>query len=172
MIEVYPNLYVGNEDDEAKVRFEQGWFIIHACKEPYHREELGYAGRGAPVDHPEYLMAYRDCRLILNLVDVFEVEYIRREIVDAALAAIRDNIGAMRVLIHCNRGQSRSPTLALLYLLQSTDVFDDCENIAEVCAAFRGIYPPYFPARGMADYVRRYWALHLDDIEGTALANT
>lgn len=171
MIEVCPNLYVGNEDDEARVRFEQGWFIIHACKEPYHRDELGYSGRAAPASHPEYLMAYRDCRLILNLVDVFDVAYIRPEIIDAALAAIRDNIGAMNVLVHCNRGQSRSPTIALLYLLQSTDLFDDCDGIDEAIAAFTVIYPHYFPARGMADYVRLNWTRHLDEPEGTDIAS-
>ena len=48
MIEVYPNLFIGSEDDEAAIRGQSGWFIIHACKEPYHRQALGYAGRVPP----------------------------------------------------------------------------------------------------------------------------
>jgi len=70
MIEIYPNLYIGNEDDyESKVRSETGWCVVHACKDPYHRQALGYTGRAAPKEHPEYLIARRDNQLILNLVD-------------------------------------------------------------------------------------------------------
>ena len=68
MIEVHRNLFVGGEADEQQVRGHHGWFFIHACKEPYHRQALGYAGRAASKDHPEYLIARRDGRLILNLV--------------------------------------------------------------------------------------------------------
>jgi hypothetical protein len=49
MIEIHPNLYIGNEHDyEFNVRRESGWCIVHACKEPYHRQALGYTGRAAP----------------------------------------------------------------------------------------------------------------------------
>lgn len=76
MIEVKSNLFVGSQDDEAAIRGQGGWFVVHACKEPYHRQALGYSGRGAPKDHPEYLIARREGRLILNLVDVDNVSYI------------------------------------------------------------------------------------------------
>lgn len=41
MIEVYDNLFVGDKSDyESRIRFEndEEWNIIHACKEPYHRQ--------------------------------------------------------------------------------------------------------------------------------------
>lgn len=78
MIEVFPNLYVGSEQDEHLARGAPCWFIIHACKEPYHRQALGYSGRAASKDHPEYLIAHRLGRLILNLVDVDNVQLHRR----------------------------------------------------------------------------------------------
>jgi hypothetical protein len=55
MIEVMPRLYVGNQIDwETNVKHKgtgnpkPGWSVVQACKEPYHREALGYIGRGAP----------------------------------------------------------------------------------------------------------------------------
>lgn len=65
MIEVCPNLCVGSEHDEQRIRGQAGWFFIHACKEPYHRQALGYTGRAAAKTHPEYLIARRNGRLIL-----------------------------------------------------------------------------------------------------------
>jgi hypothetical protein len=156
MIEVFPNLHVGSEQDEQRIRGAPGWFVVHACKEPYHRQALGYSGRAASKDHPEYLIARRPGRLILNLVDVDNVNYIGAEIVDAALTAIHENIGSERILIHCNQGASRSPTIALLYLAQHADTFSGL-TLDAALAAFRALYPHYNPARGMADYVRINW---------------
>ena len=52
MKEIYPNLHIGSQDDyENIVKQQDGWFIIHACKEPYHRQALGYSGQGAPKTH-------------------------------------------------------------------------------------------------------------------------
>jgi hypothetical protein len=148
MIEVHTNLFVGNQDDELSIKDQEGWYIIHACKEPYHRQALGYTGRGAPKDHPEYLIARRPGRLILNLVDVDDVKYIDPKIIDAALVAIHSHRFTHKVLIHCNQGLSRSPSIALLYLHQHFQI---------TLEDFRQIYPNYAPAKGMADYVSQHW---------------
>lgn len=156
MIEVYQNLFVGSEHDEVSVRGQPGWFVIHACKEPYHRQTLGYKGQGAPKHHPEYLIARRPGRLILNLVDVADVNYIPREIIDAALAAIHQNIASSKVLVHCNLGQSRSPAIAFLYLAKFSDLFG-AQDYAGALRQFQELYPPFAPAKGVADYVRLNW---------------
>lgn len=156
MIEIHENLFVGGELDERQVRGQSGWFFVHACKEPYHRQALGYTGRAASKDHPEYLIARRDGRLILNLVDAADVNYVPADIVDAALAAIDESIRGNRVLLHCNQGQSRSPTIGLLYMLRFTDRLAGLDMDAAI-DTFRAIYPPYNPARGMADYARINW---------------
>jgi hypothetical protein len=156
VIEVHENLFVGAEIDEHAVRGKEGWFIIHACKEPYHRQALGYSGRAASKDHPEYLMARRDGRLILNLVDVDNASFISPVIIDAALEAIAINIPNKKVLVHCNQGQSRSPTIAFLYLLRHTTKFKGLMP-NEALSSFRAIYPHFMPARGMADFVHFNW---------------
>ncbi|MDL3985897.1 dual specificity protein phosphatase family protein [Shewanella xiamenensis] len=163
MIEVYPHLFVGNENDATTVLRENGWYIIHACKEPYHRQALGYSGRGAPNSHPEYLIAKRDGRLILNLVDAPDPAYISKEIMDAAVNAIVENISDRKVLVHCNQGMSRSPTIALLYLLKHTNVLKT-DDLASVHETFLGLYPLYNPAGGVAGFVEKNWL----DYVGTA----
>lgn len=157
LIEVTKGLFVGSQEDEAAVHGRPGWFVIHACKEPYHRQALGYSGRGAPKGHPEYLIAERPGRLILNLVDADNVAFIPKEIIDAALEAIRANLETSSVLVHCNQGFSRAPTIALLYMARYTDYFRGMT--AELAVQkFRKNYPAYAPAGGMADYVRLNWS--------------
>lgn len=156
MIKVYENLFVGNQNDEQLLRGSPGWFFVHACKEPYHRQALGYKGRSAPKGHPEYLIAQRNDRIILNLIDADNVRYIPHEIISTAILAINQNIQTKRVLLHCNQGHSRSPSIALLYLSLYTKLFSGM-TIDDAIAAFKRRYPPYAPARGMAEYVRMNW---------------
>ncbi len=156
MIEIIPNLFVGSEADEQRLCDKAGWFFIHACKEPYHRRALGYApGKSAPKG-AEYFYARREGRLILNLIDAPNPNFIPVEIIDVAIDTIHKNISHTKILLHCNQGQSRSPGIALLYLLKHTDLLGQIDMAAAI-AAFRTIYPPYAPARGMAEYIRANW---------------
>lgn len=158
MIEVHPGLFVGDEADALTALGGPGWFVIHACKEPYHRAALGYTSHGAPKGHPEYLFAHRPGSLALNLVDAADPAFIPQPVIDEALAAIDCALAdKCRVLVYCNQGRSRSPTIAFLWLALRTDTFD-AFTYDEALAAFRAIYPAYAPAAGMAGYARAVWS--------------
>lgn len=157
MIEIVPNLFVGSQDDVPMGLGNEGWYVISAARDPWHRHALGYTGRGAPKDHPEYLWAARPPnRLILNLVDANDPAYIPDEIINTALGAIKVRLASTKVLIHCNKGQSRAPTIAMLYLRKHSHELDGLDYAAGV-EKFRTLYPPYAPARGMAEYARQHW---------------
>ena len=158
MIEIFPNLFIGNEADyERKVRHESGWCIVHACKEPYHRQTLGYQTKGAPTNHPEYLIARRGNRLILNLVDAPSPEYVPKDIIDAALEFIELSLQSdNKVLVHCNEGGSRSPGIGLLYLVKYTNHLPK-NNFIEAENVFRSIYPAYNPKNGIRGFIMKNW---------------
>jgi predicted protein tyrosine phosphatase len=164
MIEIHPDLYIGDQKDyEYRVRHESGWYVVHACKEPYHRQVLGYTQRAAPQNHPEYLIARRGNRLILNLVDAPDPAFIPKEIIDAALEFINTNLKAgNRVLVHCNEGYSRSAGIGLLYLAKFTDKIPK-GNFMEAEAAYRSIYPPYNPKSGMRGFMIGNWKTYAQD---------
>ena len=157
MIEVYPNLFIGTANDyELQAKGQEGWSVVHACKEPYHRQELGYRSQGAPKGHPEYLIAKRENRLILNLVDAPNPAYIPKEIIDTALEFIHKGLSEGRkVLVHCNLGESRSPSIGLLYLSLYTGNLPKEFFAAE--QKFRQIYPPYNPGAGMRGFLVKNW---------------
>lgn len=156
MIEVCSGLFVGSAADEEAISGQEGWYVISAARDPFHREALGgYTGRGAPKGDPEYYMAYRDDRLILNLVDAADPAYIPEVVINAALDAIRENRGSkLDVLIHCNQGHSRAPTIAFLYMHRQGALPDDFELALE---HFGRIYTDFAPAKGMLEYARAHW---------------
>ena len=158
MIEICPRLFIGDESDYEKcVKHKDGWWIAHACKEPYHRQLLGYTGRGAPKDHPEYLIAKRVNRLIVNLVDANDPAYIPKHIIDECLVFIETSLKSdCNVLVHCNQGESRSPSIGLLYLVVHTDILPKA-SLEAAETSFIRIYPAYRPKGGMRGFLRLYW---------------
>ena len=157
MIEIYPDLYVGNQlDYEYNVKLKKDWAVVQACREPYHREALSYQGIDAPNDHSEYLFAKRENRLILNLIDIDSESFIVNNIIDTALKFIDDNLAnGLNVLVHCNLGMSRSAGIAMLFLA-SKGIFAG-KTMAEAEANYKLIYPPCSLSRGMFDYININW---------------
>ncbi len=120
MQEIIENVFVGCDADvdEFMADYPDG-AIIHAAKEKWHREAVGYTGRGAPKGDPEYLVAKRDNELMLNLVDSPKPEFIPEECFDAAYCHFVEYHmeQGLPILIHCNQGKSRGPGVALYCVL-------------------------------------------------------
>ena len=148
IVEVFPNLFVGDADGipEAKKR---DMFIIHAAKEPWHRERLGYTGRAAPKDDERYLYDANEDEMWCNLVDAQDVKYIPDELVSEILDVMSAQLAfKATVFIHCNKGESRAPTMALCYLLKHIPRY--------TVAMFKRLYPAYAPGPGMAAYLEKF----------------
>jgi len=164
MIEVHQNLFVGNQSDyDFKVSKQDGWAVVHACKEPYHRLFLDYKGRGAPKDHPEYLLAKRGNRLALNIVDVDNPAFFsKEEMIEPALDFIDEALSrGLKVLVHCNQGESRGPSLALLYMAARLGAIPS-ESLEAAEEKFRSIYPFYNPKYGLREHLRQNWRSYCD----------
>ena len=157
MIEVYPNLFIGNQNDyEINPSLFRDWRVVHACKEPYHRNALGYTGRGAPQDSPYYLFLYdKNGHLILNMVDTNSPEFFNdsmiNETVRYCIEGLKNN---QRVLIHCNQGESRAPSLGLL-VMRKIGFYGG--NFDESVVHFKTVYPLYNPKSGIYQYIMAKW---------------
>lgn len=174
MREVFANLYCGNEEDfyrrllcmerpphtemELLSCMPVGWAVVHAAKEPFHRMALGYTGRGAPKDHPDYLWSERlGGRLVLNMVDAPKPEFFDKDMIDKALDFIENKLKeGHKVLVHCNEGMSRAPSLCLLYLMRIGAIKGT--SLQEYEAGFRELYPEYEPAAGIWGFVQTHWS--------------
>lgn len=158
MREVYKNLFCGNQWDWLTVcdrstgQPVQGWAVVHAAKEPFHRQIVGYTTRGAPKDHPEYLWAVRGNRLALNMVDAPSPEFFDPAMIDKALEFIESKLSdGYKVLVHCNQGESRAPSICLLYLVKQGVIHG--ANLDECITEFKKIYPLYNPGSGLRAFL-------------------
>ena len=158
MHEIHQNLFIGPQSDyENDVAYQEGWWVVHAAKEPYHRTTVGYSGTDAQPSHPEYLSARRGNRLMLNLIDAPVEVDIPRAIYDTALAFVHEGLlSGSRVLIHCQQGVSRSASVGLLYLRHhtnkvQTDTYPKAEEL------YNNIYPSYNPGKAIRYFLRSHW---------------
>jgi hypothetical protein len=165
MIEVYSKLYIGTWSDyETIVSGQPGWAIVHACKQ-YHRSAVGYKLWNVPRHHPEYMLARRENRIMLCLLDLPVSRFIKKEMIDQTLDFIDEAYGSgLKVMIHCMAGRSRSPSITMLYLatrlhVLSRDSFEAAEE------QFRRVYPRYHPNRGIREHVRQHWLQYCADGE-------
>lgn len=154
MIEIRNNLHVGSDDDWKAIKGTPKWSVVHCAKEPYHREALGYETPGAPKDHPDYLYARRGNELCLNMVDARSPEFIPLAMIKAAISFIYSELKLGRqVLVHCNRGESRGPTVAFLYMARDLDLdFKKAEK------NFYKKYSVYNPGPGCREFAIQNWS--------------
>ena len=165
MIEIYPNLFVGSLNDYNNLTNKEQWKVVQACKEPCHRDALGYKSRGAPLNHPERMVAYRDNKLILNLVDSNNFTNLPQNIndditstIETAIKFINEHIENYKVLVHCNLGMSRSPSIALLYLKKHTNTFEKNVDYEQARNYFKTtLYQNYSPNQSMIEVIKELW---------------
>lgn len=157
MIEVYNKIYVGNEQDAKKLLFNSDWVVLHCCKNPFHCDMVGYRGN-LNKNHPNYPYIVKGNRMALNLVDIEYYDSSWHEFYINMFANAFDFIdnqlsAGKRILIHCNKGESRGPSVALLYMGYQ-GYYQEFDKAVE---DFRKKYPLYNPKSGIYENIKACW---------------
>lgn len=175
-------LYCGTVDEIDNIDnvLGRGVSILGACKEPLHRQNAklagaeteGYIGKAMPKEEPEYLWAEREHALYCNLIDAPDPKYIPDLIIKKCMDFIREEISrGQTVLVVCNKGESRSPSICLMWLIYSGIVELDTKITADdVINLFTRIYcPSYNPGKGFKEYTMSFideWAIRREQNNG------
>lgn len=129
--------------------------VVHACKTPCHQKAVGYTG-SLPTDHPNYLVLEGETDLYLNIIDppipLFKPVLFNRFL----FFATHHWRKGKELIIHCNQGESRAPSLALL-LLAHLSVIDN-SSYGAARQDFQKLYPRYQPGKGIATYFKQNWS--------------
>jgi len=158
MIELHPRLFVGDQSTCLQ-RFE-GFAVVHAYKSPCHQRAVGYR-QALPHDDPYYLALETEYDLYLNLIDpptpLFQVDSFRHF---RDFAESRYLHAHQALLIHCNQGESRAPSLAMLFLAKDLHVLpdDSYQAAVEAFAPLAATLPRYAPGLGIQTFLAEHWS--------------
>lgn len=128
------------------------------AKHPYHKQIVGYE-KNCPKNHPEYLVSYKpnEHLMALNMIDAEKPEFFSDEMIFAGLRFIDDELAKSRnVVVVCNKGESRSPSMCLLYLM-ANNYFDKKLKFSEVFSEFENLALNWNPKSGILQYCINFW---------------
>ena len=153
MRQIYERLFVGTERECRTGNAE--WAVVHACKSPCHQGAVGYKG-SLPSTHPNYLVLERDADLYLNIIDPPKPLFMRELFISFLEFSIRHWDSGANILIHCNQGESRAPSLAMLFLAKHIQIIPN-DSFDSALQEFRNMDPCYQPGAGIRTYLRDNW---------------
>lgn len=141
-------LYIGDQND---IVLANDYYIVHAAKEPFHSSFVGYPpGKKAPEGIHRFFKRINN-RLALNIVDYpkdFQQTWFPEVMLKESMLFIDEGINSgNKVLVHCNQGLSRAPSLVFMYLV--TRGYITSKNFELAINEFYNIYPKYEPGRAI-----------------------
>ena len=156
MKEVAAGLWVGNQDAGVAALQDSDWAVVNTSKVLHARLV------GVPANQlrqtPNYLEFEREGLLSFNMVDGPAHLYglLGTPAFVKALDFIDEWRGTRLVLINCDQGMSRSPTVALLYMAKRTGEIP-ADSFSAARRAFQAHYPMYNPG-GIGAFVASSWS--------------
>lgn len=165
MEEVYHDLFVGGDEDYEKTKDSKGWAFLRCCKygDGSHQQLLSYHTLAAPEGKNKYI-AHKGNLMALNLLDLHDPHYINSAMIEDGLEFIKEQLaGGNKVLVACNHGHSRGPSIALLYM-RSIGELPYSLGMSE--RVFSALYPNYSPKQGIRQYVRMHWSDWVKEHDG------
>ena len=165
MVEIYKNIFVGNENDYYQICFNDKWAVLHCCKNPFHCRFVGYKGN-LNTNHPDYALKRINNEMALNLVDMelFSPRYLdfNRNMFYEAFDFLDEYYAQeYKLLIHCNQGESRAPMIGMLYTAKLGAY--DYKSFDETYIEFQRIYSNFYPKKNIYFTVKNLWDCFVKD---------
>ena len=158
MKQVADGLYVGTVRDVLPDAASE-WSLV-STTQTIHYQLLGWDRKfNKPVrDHPNYIVLELEHHLSLNWVDggPHLYEWSGPATFNHVLDFIDQEFSEGRnVLVRCDQGHSRSPSIALLYMSKRMKLLP-IDSFLSAREAFETVYPDYRPG-GIAEYISAAW---------------
>lgn len=188
MIKIAPQLYIGTTG-EIDVAKQDKDFKIVSLAHTYHYLLHEWDRRGKDYSQDKCYVVHEDPLLLsVNWVDAAEARYFDYNsggvrVFQKIFNFIDKFRGPFKILIVCNKGESRAPSVAMAYLAKRTDIMSEPNvnytdikegqsvNDALVRAKlfdkppyglarekFLRMYPNYFPGQGITEFLIDHWA--------------
>lgn len=141
---VHYGLFVGSGADAPSFG---GSSVLRCAKDPWYVEAAKFYRQMAPN-----VIRKSPNEMILNMVDAEHPKYFSDIMVDAGLNFITERFAeGDAILLHCNMGISRSPSMAFLWLYEHGFLDDEFRYAVP---QFKKIYKDWAPANGIWQYLK------------------
>jgi hypothetical protein len=151
--QVYERVFV---DGDLSCRHgDAEWAVVHACKSPCHQRAVGYQG-SLPNTHRNYLTLVDGSDLFMNIIDPPVPLFMAPSFSNFLRFSEEHWLAGKKLLIHCNQGESRAPSLALLFLAKCRKAIDNTSYLA-ARTEFERLYSRYNPGKGIQTYFAKHW---------------
>jgi len=153
-------IFVGTKE-EYIFALQKGMKIVCALNRAHgyvtHQSVVGWQGRGCNPDNPHYFFKQEADAIYLNMIDGEDPKYVNDVMINAALNFIHQHLTAGdEVFIYCSLGESRSPSIALMYLLEYNLIPKETNSISDFKNDY---YPDYQPKLGNLLYIKHRWGI-------------
>lgn len=160
MVEIAPRLFIATEDEISDLNpFE---YSLCSLAQTFHYQIHSWKRGENHKNDPCYLMCSHSNQILsVNWVDgderLFDYQGKGVETLQKILTWIEYQLDHNRkVLVMCNQGLSRSPTVALVYLAKVLKTLPN-SSFTKAKEQFLNDYPEYQP-KGIADFVNHHWS--------------
>jgi hypothetical protein len=154
--EIYHHVYVGDDTAYDRLKDKDGWSFLRCCKygPGGHAQTLGYHTLAAPEGR-EHFVVKRGHLMALNMLDLDDPHYVDPEMVQQGLDFAKEELlSGRKLLIACNAGQSRGPTMGLMFLRSIGDMPHAYLMSQRI---YHTIYDAYKPSQGIEQFARSVW---------------
>lgn len=154
------SLFVGTKEEYFSAK-QKGMKIVCALNRANgfvtHQSVVGWQGKGCNKDSPYYLFKREEDAIYLNMIDGVDPKYVNDEMINPALDFIHQHLSnGQEVFVYCSLGESRSPSIALMYLLEH-NLIKKNDNTLNL---FRSeYYTSYNPKSGNLLYIKQRWGI-------------
>jgi protein-tyrosine phosphatase len=160
MKDVAPNLYVGTIGEAHLVRSQQEeWRLVNVAK-TLHYALHGWSTRGKYANHPYYVIHEEPDYISVNWVDgpaaYFNYQNKGVSVTKQIISFIEKHAQSRKILITCDQGISRSPSIAMIYMAKSLHTISDT-SFFEAKKDFLEKYPSYQPGQGISEFLTEHW---------------
>jgi protein tyrosine phosphatase len=143
------NIFIGNKDDEKKID-KKTFVIVHACKSYFDKIEIASGFRNNSN------IKESKCELYINWVDLPDSKSFDLKTFNDALFWMKENNSEDKnMFVHCDWGQSRSPTLVMVFMAKVLKVLPD--NFFDALEEFKILYPEYITPSGISKFTKENW---------------
>jgi len=144
MTKMYENIYLGTRADWLKISQSDysNWAVLHACASCFS-------------DRASDRIFQTENELFLNWVDSSNPDDFLVEEFYAAFNFIDKWKGSHSVLIHCDYGQSRSPSLLMAYLALRQQSLPP--TFFAALSEFQKLCPQHVSPSGILKFIKQEW---------------